>query len=223
MSVMQVTPARWKRAQQWELALWSDPAARKSGDDWNLWWREQFDGYAALPASVDSMIELGCGPFTNTRLILERCRAERVVCSDPLAERYAELPDCWLSQAAAAGRVELDAHAIEELPLDAGSFDVVVMINVLDHVCDAALCLQRAAALLRDGGFLVLGQDLSDDEDIRNFPYDIGHPIRLSLEDVERHLTELRPVLRRVLSREEGRSPDGHSGNLILIGRRSNA
>ncbi|QOJ15858.1 MAG: class I SAM-dependent methyltransferase [Planctomycetia bacterium] len=220
MSVTQISPARWSRAQQWELSLWSDPAARQSGDDWNHWWRERFDHYSALPTAVDSLIELGCGPFTNARLILEHCRAARVVCSDPLAERYASMPDCWLAQAAATGRIELDTHPIEELPFADGLFDVVVMINVLDHVRDGELCLRRATGLVRPNGWLVLGQDLSDDEDIRNFPHDLGHPIRLALEDVEPHLMEFEPHLRRVLPREEGRNPEGHYATLLYIGRR---
>jgi hypothetical protein len=92
------------------------------------------------------------------------------------------------------------------------------MNNVLDHVRDAHLCLERATALLRPGGILVFGQDLSNGEDVRNHPYDVGHPIRLAREDVDRHLTGFEPLLRKDLSREAGREPRLHYGTLVFAG-----
>jgi SAM-dependent methyltransferase len=108
----------------------------------------------------------------------------------------------------------------EELPFEDGSFDVVVMNNVLDHVQDADRCLERATGLLRPGGIFVFGQDLSDDEDVRNHPEDIGHPIRLAREDVDRHLTDLETLLRKDLTREQGREPRLHYGTLSYAGRK---
>jgi SAM-dependent methyltransferase len=116
--------------------------------------------------------------------------------------------------------VEIDAHPIEDLPFEDGSFDVVVMNNVLDHVQDADRCLERATGLLRPGGIFVFGQDLSDEEDVRNHPEDIGHPIRLAREDVDRHLTDLETLLRKDLTREQGREPRLHYGTLIYAGRK---
>ena len=43
---------------------------RAWGDDWNHWWAEHFDDYRFLPEHLGDYIELGCGPYTNTRLIL---------------------------------------------------------------------------------------------------------------------------------------------------------
>ena len=43
---------------------------RAWGDDWNHWWKERFDGYRFLPVELGDCVELGCGPYTNTRLVL---------------------------------------------------------------------------------------------------------------------------------------------------------
>ena len=100
------------------------------------------------------------------------------------------------------------------------SFDAVVMINVLDHVRDADLCMQKAIELLRPGGYFVLGQDLSDEEDIAHHPYDIGHPIRLQREDLDVHLEPLSTVFRNDLAREEGREPRLHYSTLVYSGKK---
>jgi SAM-dependent methyltransferase len=242
LSVRTVSHDRWIEAQAWERDFWRDaqskrgwrrlawpvlrPALRAAGwrrawgDDWNHWWADQFDGYRFLPDALGNYIELGCGPYTNTRLILRGRSARRVVCSDPLAETYLTFEDRWLATAHRRGRIEVDAHPIEELPYDAGSFDVVVLNNVLDHVRDADLCLQRATGLLRPGGIFIFGQDLSDDEDVRNHPHDVGHPIRLAREDVDPHLDGFDVLLRRDLPREAGREPRLHYATLVFAGRK---
>ena len=46
----------------------------------------------------------------------------------------------------------------------------------------------------------------------------IGHPIRLAMEDVDRHLTGFDAVLRKELSRDEGRDPRLHYATLIYAG-----
>jgi SAM-dependent methyltransferase len=241
-----VDEKRWRDAQRWELELWTSqqrkfglrgplwaavrrlPArlrpARVSGDDWNEWWAEKFDNYAFLPRDLGDYVELGCGPYTNTRLILKARSARCVVCSDPLAREYVRYRGRWLAEAFRSGRVEVDDHAIEDLPFEAGSFDVVVMINVLDHVKDAIACLETASGLVRAGGWFILGQDLTnDEEDPARATEDIGHPIRLDRRDLQPFLDRFAPVLDRVLPREQGRAPHAHYGTQIFVGRRDEA
>jgi SAM-dependent methyltransferase len=240
--VRSVSHERWQEAQTWERELWETSQhkhgwrrvawtvlrpvlravgwKRAWGDDWNYWWAERFDGYSFLPRELGDCIELGCGPYTNTRVILRDRTAARVVCSDPLAETYITFRERWLAKAAREGLVEVDAHPIEELPFERESFDVVVMINVLDHVRDADLCLAVATGLVRPGGIFIIGQDLSNEDDVRGHPYDVGHPIRLTQETVEGHLAGFEPVLRKDLSRDEGREPRLHYGTLIFAGRK---
>jgi SAM-dependent methyltransferase len=245
MSVRSVSRDRWLEAQAWERELWVTSQRRRGwrrvawpvvrpvlraarwrrawGDDWNYWWARQFEDYAFLPADLGDYIEVGCGPYTNTRVIVSGRSATSVICSDPLVETYVGFRDRWLATAHRAGRIETDAHPIEELPFEAESFDTVVMINVLDHVQDADRCIEVATGLVRPGGTLILGQDLSDADDVRRHPEDIGHPIRLALEDVERHLGCFEPILRKNLARNAGREPRLHYGTLVYAGIKSPA
>jgi len=239
-SVRSVSAERWREAQQWELGLWQEGQRKRGwkrivwpvvapvlravkwprgwGDDWNVWWKDQFDGYSFLPVRLGDALELGCGPYTNMRLILKGRQASRVVCSDPLVKSYITFRGRWLAEAYAQGRVEIDDHPIEETPFMPESFDLVVMINVLDHVRDADMCLRRAIELVRPGGYFLIGQDLSDARDIAFHPHDIGHPIRLRREDLEPYLEVLATALRKDLAREEGRDPRLHYGTLVYAG-----
>jgi SAM-dependent methyltransferase len=233
---------RWHEAQRWELALWAGQQrkrglrglawalarrlpvglrpARVHGDDWNTWWAARFDDYAFLPRDLGDYVELGCGPYTNTRMILEGRTAGRVVCSDPLAREYARYRGRWLAEAMRAGRVELDDHPIEELPFGPESFDVVVMINVLDHVRDAIACLETATTLVRPGGWFLLGQDLTSAEDRARNAEDVGHPIRLDRSELQPYLERFEAVLDHLLPREQGRVPHAHHATQVFAGRR---
>lgn len=242
-SVLRVSAERWREAQKWELAVWQEglhkrgwkrvawPIAapvlralnwrRAWGDDWNHWWKKRFDGYDFLPSQLGECIELGCGPYTNMRLILEGRSASRVVCSDPLAGSYISFRGRWLAEAHASNRVEIDDRPIEETLFAPASFDLVVMINVLDHVRDTDLCMRKAIELVRPGGYFVLGQDLSDEDDLARHEYDVGHPIRLRREDLDPYLRPLARVHRKDLLREDGRDPRLHYSTLVYAGRKT--
>jgi SAM-dependent methyltransferase len=239
---LSVDEQRWQQAQEWELAFWlreqehlgwkrlaykvAAPllrvlgSPRATGDDWNLWWREQFDNYRFLPPDVGDYIELGCGPYTNTRLIMKGRTARRVVCSDPLADEYLKFEDRWLARGYRRGKVMIDTHAIEECPFPPRSFDVVVLINVLDHVRDAPMCMEITTRLLRDGGYLVFGQDLADPESFGNPEYgwfEEGHPIRITSDDVRPWLEPFEPVLAKTIPPRDARL---QSGVLVFGGRK---
>lgn len=238
-----ISDERWHQAQAWELALWQSTQHKRGWkrlawpfvrpllavfakervdlDDWNFWWARQFNNYDFLPRHVLNYIEVGCGPFTNTRLIFRGMTADHVVCSDPLAREYAKLRSTWLSRASRGGQILLDDHPLEECPFARDYFDVVVMINVLDHVRDADACLKIATGLVKPGGHIIIGQDLTDEQDLRQFPADdVGHPIRLAAADVEAHLRGFAPVINRTLTREEGRDPTTHCGDLVFAGKK---
>jgi SAM-dependent methyltransferase len=231
---------RWKRAQDWELAFWRREQSRTgwkrvvypilrpvlaalgshraTGDDWNLWWRAQFDDYAFLPRELGDVIELGCGPYTNVRLILKDHTTRRAVCSDPLADEYLTFRGRWLAEAAEKGIIEVDNHPIEEAPFAPETFDVVVLINVLDHVMDAEKCMVTAVGLLRPGGYLIFGQDLNDPETVGKYEwFEEGHPIRPTLADVEPHLDAFEPVLSKTVP---PRDEHLQTGVLVFAGRK---
>src|ERR1035441_5042951 len=83
----QVDTDRWRAAQTFQRDNWLRASRgyyawkvlsllglrdRYRGDDWNHWWAKHFDNYARLPEHCDTLIEFGCGPYTNARLVLLR-------------------------------------------------------------------------------------------------------------------------------------------------------
>ena len=237
-----VPSERWRAAQDWELDLWRREAratvrarlrgalsslglsslARSllgEGDDWNRWWQVHFENYSFVPPHVDRAVELGCGPFTNMRLMRPGRTFGSICCSDPLAGEYVRLRGTWLAEAYRQGIVAIDDHPAEEVPFPDDHFDLTVMINVLDHVRDLDMCVQNAIRITRPGGIFVLGQDLTDKADIERVGDDLGHPIRVD----HRHLDELVstafvPIMRKILDRHEGRNPEAHYGTYIFAG-----
>jgi SAM-dependent methyltransferase len=240
-----VTDERWKDAQKWEEAHWvrSQKARGKygknwiwraltllgfvdkyRGDDWNQWWKRQFDNYSFLPTTVDNAIEVGCGPYTNIRHILPHCSTNHLFLSDPLIKTYVKFQLAFTADAYKKGFSILDDHPLEEIPYRNDYFDLTVMINVLDHVRDASLCMKNIIDITKPGGWLIIGQDLTNEEDLEVLAKDrglVGHPIKIAHDWFDTYLNNgFAPALYKVLERSEGREPENHYGTLIFAGRK---
>ena len=99
--ITRVDHKRWIAAQQSEKECWEK--AWHLHDDWNSWWKSQFDSYEMLEALLPDdpkIIEVGCGPFTNLRLIESVTQYKNPVlyASNPLMESYTNLPSCWIKE-----------------------------------------------------------------------------------------------------------------------------
>src|SRR5258706_14580106 len=87
MIITKVTPERWQEAQAWEREISKQIAAK--GDDWNCWWFDKFAGYKILHGKYfNDVLEVGCGPNTNARLILPFINHRRLWLEDPLIKNY---------------------------------------------------------------------------------------------------------------------------------------
>ena len=244
--IERVSTERWRDAQQWEQRHWIKAQAYRArffknhlwrllsrlglvekyrGDDWNRWWKTAFADYSFLPPVVNNAIEVGCGPYSNVRLIMDRCHPNHLILSDPLIRTYAKFQLTFVAQQYQEVACMLDDHPIEELPFSSDYFDLSVMINVLDHVRDAHQCMANLIRITRPGGYLILGQDLTNEEDLakmKNTNGEIGHPIKLSAEWFEPYLKEGFEHLQYcVLPRNKGRAPEHHYGTLLFAGRKS--
>ena len=241
--IVKVDEQRWEVAQDWERKHWNEAQRLRSrygknvawkllspvlpskfrGDDWNHWWKEQFANYDFLPNIIENGIELGCGPYTNVRLMLDGREFRHLVLSDPLIRDYVKFKLTFVSEMYKSARCVLDGHPIEECPFKSNYFDLVVMINVLDHVRDAELCMANAVDLVRSDGILIIGQDLTDHVDmmqsgVRN---DIGHPIKVGHKWMNEFVEgRFENLLYRILPRESGRNPEAHYGTYIFAGRK---
>lgn len=238
-----VSDERWKDAQKWEEAHWIHTQNARGkfgknwiwralnfmgfvdkyrGDDWNLWWKNQFDNYSFLPTKVANAIEVGCGPYTNIRHILPHCSTDHLFLSDPLIKTYVNFKLAFTADAYKKGFSILDDHPLEEIPYRNDYFDLVIMINVLDHVKDASLCMKNLIRITKPGGWLIVGQDLTNVEDLKKLENDpglVGHPIKISHEWFQPFLsTGFTPMINKVLPRAEGREPENHYGTLVFAG-----
>lgn len=195
--------------------------SKEIGDDWNHWWAEKFDRYALVPTQLENVVEFGCGPYTNVRIIREGRTINHLLCSDPLIKTYLGFRYTWLSESYRKHEILVDDHPLEDAPFADGFFDLVVMINVLDHVCDAIQCMRQAIRVVRSGGLILLGQDLTADEDLPVVAGDLGHPIRVDQQTLDSVLLpEFEKVTYKILSREEGRNPVAHYATYIFAGKR---
>jgi SAM-dependent methyltransferase len=212
--------AKYGKNHIWKLLALFGFVEKYRGDDNNQWWAKCFDNYRFLPPSVENMIEVGCGPYTNVRLVRKACTPQHLFLSDPLIRTYVRFKMTMVHEMNISSGCYLDDHPLENLPFKDSYFDAAVMINVLDHVQDASACMRTLIRILKPGGHIIIGQDLTNDEDFRTHPEGMrtGHPITLDAEWFHPYLEGFRPVINRVLSREEGRTPQWHHATLLFAG-----
>lgn len=220
MIVTSVPYSRWQAAQEYERQANSRMVL--SGLRWNQWWFNVFGGYEILRGcNFPNVLEVGCGRDTNVRLILPLIKFERLYLEDPLIADY--LPTLKQRINYPMQFVDFASASLENLPWYFTGFDLLICINVLDHVQDAIQCFAEMRRVLKPGGVLILGQDLSNAEDYKLCPDswdDVGHPIKLDEETINAQLPSFTPLYKKVLPREQGRNPRCHYGTMALIARK---
>tara|TARA_R110000796_G_scaffold89145_2_gene192599 strand:- start:3027 stop:3824 length:798 start_codon:yes stop_codon:yes gene_type:complete len=188
--VSNVSRERWNTAQSYERSEWMERGTFLS-DDRNLFHKEVFDGYDSLTdVDAKSFIELGCGPFTNARVILEKFpNIEQITLLDPLANDYLNHANCTYKKSRLnVGRSEIDVNLIASSIEDSNikdTFDVVVMINVLEHCFDIPKIFDVVDEILNKDGIFIYADvqfDIETIQKITEFKYNAGHPIRLTEE-----------------------------------------
>lgn len=243
--VYRVSSERWNEALEWEREGWIKAQKLRAkyfknliwkalstlrlkpkyrGNDWNDWWKKQFQDYNFLDKNIENAIEVGCGPYTNMRYIIQKCQPKHLFLSDPLMKTYVNFKLTYVSELYRKGFCTLDDHPLEECPFAENYFDLAVMINVLDHVQDAKLCMMNLCKMVKTGGLIVIGQDLSNEEDIKNSIGSkgaTGHPIKLNHEWMEKFIrNKFEPIIDKILPRELGRNPEGHYGTYLFAGKK---
>jgi len=226
--IIQVDHKRWLLAQQYEEKTWRENF--QLNDDWNFWWKSHFEDYSLVEEVLRDqknieIIEVGCGPFTNVRLIesvLAYSDIKRIVLSDPLLETYKAIP-CYISSLFGKN---LSTYAFEQEQLESlhhkdESFDLLICINVLDHVEDVSKCFSEMKRVLRKDGLIVFGNDLTDWMK-RNNPhpekaYDQGRVMRINEEYVDEVFSSFELFMRKIV---ESRNPPYHYGCMCCIGQK---
>lgn len=182
--VLEVDQGRWREAQHYERRTWMEAAGLSAREDRNTEHEIHFDRYAALAGrSFPRALEIGCGPFTNLARVLKYIDVGHVTLLDPLIKDYLAHPNCAYRDGRLGGvPAETVAAPIEDYEAG-GRFDLVVMINVLEHCFSLPQVFARINALVAPGGALVFHDKLIPAAAIADFVshiYDAGHPIRVA-------------------------------------------
>jgi SAM-dependent methyltransferase len=102
----------------------------------------------------------------------------RVLSHFPSLERHGmDISFEYLKRARGQG-IDVCLSRIEDMPYRAGTFDIIVCTDVLEHVLDLNLCVQRILEALKPNGILLVRvpvyEDLSRYLD-PSFPYELVH------------------------------------------------
>ncbi len=194
--VVRIDSERWAEAQRYERKTWMELNLR-ANDDHNRRHLARFGGYEALrDRSFRRGIELGCGPFTNMRLILGLAEIHDIHLLDPLVRHYVNHPLCryhgsrfgGIPRLSALGRL-LRAGQLREIAngvrigglrgrpvtLEASTaedfetphrFDLAVMINVIEHCRDLNRIIATIDRILEPGGTFVFNDRGWDPPDL---------------------------------------------------------
>jgi SAM-dependent methyltransferase len=242
-TIIDISQERWKTAQKFEKEFAQNTIG--SDDDWNLWWMEKYSNYSFLEGKkFQNVLEVGCGPHTNVRYILPKITVGKIWLEDPLIQYYIthylnQCPSttdtikslikkpskrvnfCLELFSNLSYSVDLSSAKLEDLPYKDGQMDLVICINVLDHVNNYDSCMSEMSRVLKSGGILILGQDLTNAEDLVNCPEvvsDIGHPIKVDHTILDDTLSRsFETLIRKILPREEGRNPKAHYGTYLGV------
>lgn len=201
---------RYKMAQGCEEKFWSKTAVPLR----NKQQAELFNNFEALPVDLGSVLEIGCGPYTKLRLILETAEPVRMVQSvwlnDPLIKRYLETaaqtsyngeqmcPRDWeffdfKFWATECFPVRLDPYGAEK-PFPEKQFDTIIMMNVIEHVFDSIEVLNNMYNALKPGGTLIFYEEVFENPEQH---VDKCHPIKVRKHFYDKFLENFIPELQK--------------------------
>ena len=176
-----------------------------------------FQHFQALPSDLGHVLEIGAGPYTKLRLILEQqppsstttttttTTTRRILSAtlvDPLIHEYLRHPNISTSYhsngtmcvkpTGCIPTVLLPLTAEEQFvpsSLESKLFDTVILVNTLEHCVDAVRVLERTYRKLRPGGVLVFGEGYTSAQQLAMLSDDDKcHPIQLYQEFFESYL-----------------------------------
>jgi len=184
-----MNPRIWEKAQKSEKSWW-----KKRINSLNLDFYREFaeniinDIKDYLPLSSKThILEIGSGAAGNLTFIETDYR----FAIDPLEMFYANVPRF---QKIRDKNVFYLAAMGEALPFKNGSFDLVIIDNVLDHCLSPETVIQETARVTKDGGIIHLKQNIfsSYGKSVRMLVHRLGldrkHPFAFTENDIERIL-----------------------------------
>jgi 2-polyprenyl-3-methyl-5-hydroxy-6-metoxy-1,4-benzoquinol methylase len=201
--VHKVPVDRWNHAQKYEKKTWMGNQGAK--DDRNFEHLQRFDSFKSLEnfnLQNQNVIELGCGPFTNLRLITETLKVSNISLLDPLINDYLNHNNCTYKNNL-LNNIPVIIHntPIESFETEK-KFDIVIMINVIEHCYDVDLIFQKIIEILNPGGIFIFSDVFFNDVyQLSLNLYDAGHPLRLSEKKLKEFLKNFNTVYEQTYSK----------------------
>ena len=172
--ITQVPQERWTQAQQYEHDTWLKYGQGFTSDR-NNEHKTNFNNYQDLPTDLGNLLEIGCGPFTQTTTILENRTAQTITLLDPLIEQYQSHPHCTYHNLTPKPQyLPIPAEQLNQT-----GYNTIVCINVLEHTYNTEQILNNIYKALEPNGIIIFGDKSYDNIDISKI-YDIGHPIKIN-------------------------------------------
>jgi len=165
----------WTSATLNEFKYWDDQIELNPhiNNDRTLEHWEGFDHFQSLNElySFGKIVELGAGPFTQVSYLLE-VFSDKPVTSVSLVEpnlfRYVNFQKCPYANGTLKNIPTVLISAPVELIEFRDVFDTLIHINVLEHVQDALLYLEKAYEMLKPGGLLIFHERWFEDPETGN-------------------------------------------------------
>jgi SAM-dependent methyltransferase len=178
-----ISQQRIKSSRQCEVSWWEAAQGIPVRNEQQL---VAFDNFTALPNDLGDVLELGAGPYTKVRLILEQEElrtVKSIALVDPLIEEYLSNTDITTSFTHEELCVERNCFPTKLHSTSAEAFfseqhyDTIILVNTLEHTENAVQILHNIWVLLKPGGLLVFGEEYSTSFQLQIV--DPCHPIRI--------------------------------------------
>jgi len=167
--VSRINHPLWQAAQRGEAQVWKGMTGNfgdRVGEA-----LQGFRHYKKVRVPLGHVLEIGCGPFTQSGFLIDELRSRgvdpgvtSVTLADPGIESYlVNTPGCAYKDGKLRGYpVTTQAHGGETIDFPPASFDTVVTINVLEHCEDAFEYMHRMHRVLKPGGLLIFHERVYD-------------------------------------------------------------
>lgn len=226
--IVQVSKQLWHKVSDHEFSIWKG-VENWAPEDRDAEHAEGFGDFAAVPADLGNILEIGAGPYTQTKNMLRRrtdVRVNRIYLAEPNIFRYLTLANCAYREGRLEGHpVNLMSLPVEELPADE-FFDTVLQINVVENVYNAFDFLTAVYRALRPGGTFIFHERYFNDaffDDSRVLGTLALHPMRLT-RNVMLHLFRLfEPLYINPLTTVESRKRNMNEHGYYFVGRKRDA
>ena len=194
--ILKISEERWVKAQNTEKRHWLTRGI-KSLNDRNDYHNRQFEYYKILKKKkFQSALEIGCGPFTNTRIIGGVCQLNEISLLDPLINEYLLHPFVaydkkylYLHNTGLVLKIvakftpylfktllkvfhkririwEIFNFPVEKLQTKK-IYDLIIMINVIEHCYDVREVFNKILKISHKGTIFIFEDKLYDHEIVK--------------------------------------------------------